>query len=280
MFDNKVLGIVGHGFVGSAVDKAFQYIDKVIIDPKKFGNDVSTLVQHKEQLEFVFVCVPTPMLLKHGSIDSSIVEQTTDFLLENTDAIVIIKSTVTPNVIERLTNKSPRVVYNPEFLTERNAYNDFINAEFMVLGGDRISCEKVKHLYTFCSVCDIEMQTFYVTAREASFIKYGINCYLASKVAWFNQFYDTIGDGDTFNKVVNVMKQDKRIGTSHMQVPGPDGRRGFGGACFPKDTVAFLHWKPNFSILGEVVFSNNRLRRNYVLDEREKEQNVNYEVTE
>ena len=280
MFDNKALGIVGWVFVGRAVDQAFEYIDKVIVDPKVWENDLTDLVKCKELLEFIFVCVPTPMSSKHGSIDSSIVEETTDFLLEHTDAVIIIKSTVTPDVIERLAKKSPRVVYNPEFLTERNAYNDFINAEFMVLGGDRVICEKVKHLYTLCSACDMEMKTFYVTAYEASLIKYGINTYLASKVAWFNQFYDVIGDGETFDRVIDAMKEDKRIGSSHMQVPGADGKRGFGGACFPKDTAAFLNWAPSFSILSEVVFSNNRLRRQYALDDREKVQNVNYGVTE
>ena len=279
MFDNKTLGIVGWGFVGKAVDQAFEYIDKIIIDPKIWKNDLTDLVKYKELLEFVFVCVPTPMGIG-GCLDSSIVEETTDFLLEHTNAIIIIKSTVTPSVIEQLAKKSPRIVYNPEFLTERNAYNDFINTEFMVLGGDKVSCEKVKYLYTFCSACDVEMKTFYVTAHEASLIKYGINTYLASKVAWFNQFYDVIGDSVTFDRVIDVIKEDKRIGASHMQVPGPDGKRGFGGACFPKDTVAFLNWAPSFSILSEIVFSNNRLRRKYVLDEREKEQNVNYGVTE
>ena len=267
-FDNKVLGIVGNGFVGSAVERAFRFIEHIIIDPKKYGNTIADIVEYKDILDSVFVCVPTPMG-KNGAIDSSIVEDTTEFLLENTNATVIIKSTVTPGVIDRLSKKSKRVVYNPEFLTERNAYLDFINAAFMVLGGDRDECEKVKHLYTMCSVCDM----------QASLIKYGINCYLASKVAWFNQFYDTIGDGVAFDRVISVMKQDKRIGTSHMNVPGQDGKRGFGGACFPKDTAAFLRYAPDFTILQEVVDSNNKLRAQYELDEREKEQHIQYGET-
>lgn len=276
-FENKILGIVGHGFVGTAVDQAFEFVDKVIVDPKKWGNDLKSLVEIKNYLDFIFVCVPTPMS-DSGDIDSSLVEETTNFLLENTSAIIIIKSTVTPRIIERIAAKSKRIVYNPEFLTERNAYKDFINAEYMVLGGDKRICEKVKDLYNFCSACDMETKTFYVTAYEASLIKYGINCYLASKVAWFNQFYDIINDEDSYEKIIDVMKKDKRVGTSHMLVPGPDKKRGFGGACFPKDTYAFLKYAPNFTILKEVIDSNEKIRSQYDLDDREKEQNIQYKT--
>ena len=62
------------------------------------------------------------------------------------------------------------------------------------------------------------------------------------------------------------MIDDPRIGASHTTVPGFDGKRGFGGACFPKDTAAFLKYSEDFSILEEVINSNNEVRDQYEID--------------
>ena len=118
----------------------------------------------------------------------------------------------------------------------------------------------------------------HMTAMEASFVKYGINCFLATKVLWFNQFKDLIDDTDSkYNVIVNAIGLDPRIGHSHTQVPGPDGKKGFGGACFPKDTNAFSTYaRGEFSVLDDVIKANNIYRKEYDLDDREKEQKVNY----
>jgi UDPglucose 6-dehydrogenase len=109
-------------------------------------------------------------------------------------------------------------------------------------------------------------------------VKYGINCYLATKVLWFNQFHDIVtNEGGNFGKVVSAITQDSRVGRSHTTVPGFDGKRGFGGACFPKDTAAFLNIANDFTVLAEVIKANNEYRKCYEKDSREKEQNINYD---
>ena len=76
---------------------------------------------------------------------------------------------------------------------------------------------------------------------------------------------------------MNSMITDQRIGNSHITVPGPDGRKGYGGACFPKDTNAFSRFaEGDFSLLDLVIKENNKYRSEYKLDDREKEQNVVY----
>ena len=78
------------------------------------------------------------------------------------------------------------------------------------------------------------------------------------------------------NVVINAIGLDPRIGRSHTTVPGYDGKRGFGGACFPKDTTALLTDYPNMTVLEEAIETNNDYRSQYELDFREKEQNVRY----
>jgi len=73
------------------------------------------------------------------------------------------------------------------------------------------------------------------------------------------------------------MLSDPRIGSSHTSVPGFDGKRGYGGACFPKDTNAFYNYDKSFTVLRETIAVNNAMRSVYEKDERELEQNVNYE---
>ena len=76
--------------------------------------------------------------------------------------------------------------------------------------------------------------------REAEMSKYVRNCFLATKVSFFNEIY-TICQASNINydNMIEGVKCDHRIGDSHCQVPGSDGKYGFGGTCFPKDLNAF-----------------------------------------
>jgi nucleotide sugar dehydrogenase len=272
----KNIAIIGHGYVGKAVDYGFttNEVKKILIDPALYDNSVSDL--RGTRIDASFVCVPTPMG-KDGSIDASIVIQTVKELASITQGMIIIKSTVVPSVVEDLSNVHRHVIYNPEFLTEKNALDDFINPPMHVFGGDSKATKELEKLYenhSRCKPCPV----FHMTAMEASFVKYGINSFLATKVLWMNQFQDICDNYHAkYNVIANAIGSDPRIGHSHMQVPGPDGRKGFGGACFPKDTKAFAHFADKeFSLLNEVIEQNNQYRSQYELDDREKEQNVVY----
>ncbi|MDB4339670.1 hypothetical protein OAA08_01140 [bacterium] len=269
------IAIIGHGYVGKAVDHGFStsQVEKFIVDP--LYNTSIDDVRGKKRLDAAFVCVPTPFG-PNGEIDASIVKDVVR-QLEYFRCPIIIKSTVTPEIVDELFNENRDVIYNPEFLTEKNHLDDFINPPMHIFGGNAMVTRKVQELYEKYSQCK-PCPVIHMTAMEASFVKYGINCFLATKVLWFNQFKDIVDQhGAKYNVIVNAIGSDPRIGHSHTQVPGPDGRKGFGGACFPKDTNAFNTFsKGEFSVLEKVISENNTYRKEYELDEREKEQKVKY----
>lgn len=212
-----------------------------------------------------FVCLPTPMF-PDGSADLSIVEGvlhelsavppplgldrqpdgSADIRLKNM-RIVVVKSTVPPGTTERwnkeLEGTVLRVVFNPEFLTEANALDDMRNQDRIVIGGPRPWINVVKQVFqsAFPKVPVIK-----TSSTTAEMVKYVTNCFLATKVAFANEVaqvceaLDARGLNIDYDKVVEYAKLDKRLGPSHWAVPGPDGARGFGGHCFPKDINAML----------------------------------------
>jgi UDPglucose 6-dehydrogenase len=266
--------IVGHGFVGRAVDYGFAtpLVDKTIVDPK-YGTSLAAL--DIADFDTIFVCVPTPMGI-HGGFDVAILSSVMERLIEskNPDQIIVVKSTIPPDIIEKYTD--PRVVYNPEFLTEKSANEQFINPQFHVMGGDPDVCARLEDIFkTYSNI--LPTTTHVMTKQEASFVKYSINSFLALKVTFFNQLFDTVQEaGANYSIIANAVGSDCRIGHSHTRVPGFDHKQGFGGACFPKDTSAFVKYSDRLTLIEECIKINNRYRSPYELDAREKEQNIEY----
>ena len=275
------IAIVGAaGFVGRAVHYGFpnSIYQKLLIDPV-YNTPISSIVSHAP--DYVFVCVPTPMG-SDGRIDARIITTVIDEVRTLTNAIVIIKSTITPDVVKYLFDQYEGLVYNPEFLTEKSANEDFVNPFMHVFGGDpavTTSVEWLYKLYSLCKPCPV----YHMSAIDASFVKYGVNSFLASKVLWFNQFHDLVSDyGGNYNTVINAVTSDSRVGRSHTTVPGFDGRRGFSGSCFPKDSMALVKFAREqntpFTVLEEVVRRNQDYRNSQGdLLPREIEQKVKFD---
>ena len=286
------IGIVGHGFVGQAVEYAFTnpMVDFTFYDPK-YNNSLESLslTSPKDTPTCFFICAPTPSN-DDGSVNSSIVEESVLTCLHQTEALVIVKSTITPDVIDRIygqitKDQADRFVYNPEFLTEKNAKADFVTAKFHVVGGTPQSVMETIDIYEIFSAC--ESNDYHrMSAYEASFVKYTINSFLSTKITFFNQLYDLINMyGCNYNTVVRAAGKDDRVGMGHTRVPGFDGKRGFGGACLPKDTNAFLRFSSHvdedgfehsFDLLERVLDINSAYRVQYDLDEREKVNNITF----
>ncbi len=276
------LGIIGHGFVGKATDWGFnKNVNKFIVDPL-LNNSVKDLEGFKPDL--VFICVPTPMN-DDGSQDSSIIEKVIKELIEYCpNAIKVVKSTVLPSLLDELNKLDSKLVYNPEFLREKHANLDFVNSDMIIFGGDRNISTQVSNAYLRHSRCKTKEHIF-TDLKTASFIKYSINTFLASKVIFFNELhavYEKLEVKDTWESVVSIISKDSRIGESHMSVPGHDGRKGFGGACFPKDSLALIKFAKTMNVdlkaLISTVKINNKIRSEYTdLDSRESEQNVSFD---
>ena len=117
-----------------------------------------------------------------------------------------------------------------------------------------------------------------MTKEEASLVKYAINSFLATKITFFNQLYDLVdkvnGDYDT---VLNAILYDDRISSGHTSVADNGRKRGFGGACLPKDVNALYNFSDKkFTILKTITNINNKYRSKYLADDREKSNNIKF----
>ena len=240
----KTVGIVGQGFVGKALRDVFSkyYVTNTY---DKFLAELSThssVSELSKDCDVVFVCVPTPMR-PDGSCDTSIVEDICfDSLCSNKDHILVIKSTIPPGTTARINtqNDTGRVVFNPEFLTERFADEDFRNTSRAILGGRLEATTVLKQFYShvFPNVSVLKTDS-----SVAGYVKYLSNCFLAVKVSVANEFAAMCSaDGVDYDKVTEYASYDPRLGDTHWVVPGPDAKLGFGGSCFPKDINAIIHY--------------------------------------
>lgn len=281
-FKKLKLGIVGHGFVGKATDFGFsENVEKFIVDPLR-NSTIDDLAAFNPQI--IFISVPTPMG-EDGTQDSSIVKEVFfEIRKKCPNAQNVIKSTVLPSVLNEIEVLDKNVVYNPEFLREKHANEDFINAPILIFGGKVKNAKIVADAYRVHSKCKTTEHIF-TDLKSASLIKYSINTFLATKVIFFNELHELFSKlelKDSWDKIVDIISRDNRIGKSHMSVPGHDGRLGFGGACFPKDSAALKKFAKDLnvemSLLESVIKKNNQIRSTYdSLDSREIEQNISFD---
>ena len=238
------IGIIGNGFVGSAVMHGFiLHVDDIMIydkDPKRSTHSMEELASRSG---IIFICVPTPMF-ESGECDLSIVESVTDELssYDHIDKkVIIIKSTVVPGTVDTLAEKYPHMnfVFNPEFLTERKARLDFINTSRIILGSNKaLAIEAVEKLYRIRLPYTKIIKTDFGTAQ---LIKYMANCFFATKVSFMNEMYQLCeAINGNWDEALDGFISDGRVGNSHIDVPGHDGDFGFGGKCFPKDINAMI----------------------------------------
>ncbi len=243
------IGVVGNGFVGSAVQFGFSPSTGCDYEVRVYDKDPSKSVDSIEETvnesEFIFLSVPTPSN-KDGSMNLDIVEQALQDISDVNKYqgnIVLLRSTVTPGTTRKLQDKYPnlRIVFNPEFLTERNAKYDFINQARIIIGGDEVYSKQVGDLYRLRFG---ESQPIIETNWEtAELIKYMSNCFFTTKISFMNEMYQIAEKcGVDWGVALDGFFRDGRVGHSHMNVPGPDGKFGFGGSCFPKDIQALINF--------------------------------------
>lgn len=277
------IAVIGQGFVGGSLTTVFSERGETVYVYDKAGKvatggldsfkrkSTQDIVKPRSISEFVrecegtsgftgvyFVCVPTPMQ-EDGAADVSIVEDVLELIAsapysaDSPVRIAVIKSTVPPGSTERWNQKFNDmhlyVVFNPEFLTEANAVNDMREQNRIVLGGPRPYINTVRNVFMRAFPKTPIIKT---SSTTAEMVKYTTNCLLAVKVAFANEVsqiceeLDKNGLNVDYDKVVEYVKFDRRLGDTHWSVPGPvpthDGRyvRGFGGHCFPKDLNALM----------------------------------------
>jgi len=246
------IGIVGQGYVGSAVKDVFKtHYEIETYDINKSLSSTKTVMELAKLVDLIFVCVPTPMN-EDGSCSTFSVEKVITQIEKSSRKrckIVAIKSTIPPGTTERLNNecKTIQIVFNPEFLTEANFINDFRNQNRVIIGGPRPASTKLRQVY---SLAFPNVPIIKTGSTTAEMVKYMTNSFLATKVSFANEMFQICNKLNIdYDKVVEYSTYDERLGKSHWAVPGPDGHMGFGGSCFPKDLNALIYLARN---LGDI----------------------------
>ena len=271
------IGIIGQGFVGSAIREGLKNFYEVLTYDIDASRCNSTHEKVCRKSDIIFVCIPTPMR-KSGECDTRLLESVVteiDYSChtdpEMNRPIIVLKSTVPPGATSRISKTCAsvcQVVFSPEFLTEANSFEDFKNQSRIIVGGNTASkcsgAKKVKQMFRkpFPNIPIV------VTKWEtAEMVKYFTNCFLAAKVTFANQMYEicTAANID-YDKVCEYALYDSRIGKSHMAVPGPDGDRGFGGHCFPKDLWAMIRFAEQNSVSEFFLQAVNIANQDYRTD--------------
>jgi len=271
------LGIIGYGIVGKATEHGFkgkQFEDKNIhIRWYDRFKESESLEQVCKLSDFIFICLPTPFKGgSNGEIDLAIIDQNLEQITaytNDTSKVVIIKSTVVPGttLLYEQQYKKTSFCFNPEFLVEKTFLEDALHPDRIIIGSNQVqTSRKVSDLYasTFPGV-----DRFITDTTSAEMVKYGANCFLATKVAFANQLYDLCQKLNIqYDEVKKMIQADPRIGDTHFDVTT---NRGFGGKCFPKDTVALLakarELGVDLSVLTSAWEYNLKVREHYDWEE-------------
>lgn len=267
LFLNTVtVGVIGGGFVGSAVAKVFEHYTDVRvydIDQRRRTHTLADVVQQ----DVLFLCLPTPML-RDGQVDATIVENALEVVRANAPSYkpVILKSTLPPEELRHLTKKFSEelcILFSPEFLTERTAELDFQQSTRFIFGAERPDEDsQARQLVELLFEERFpKVPRHWVRYEVASLVKYFTNVFFATKITAFNEFTQIAESlGLRGKEVIDLVMLDARIGRSHNVVPGHDGQRGFGGHCFLKDLNGYMHIAQGLGVeptLGRATWNKN-----------------------
>lgn len=265
------IGIIGNGFVGKATKllKSIS-INIMVYDIRSdLCEPIGTTLTDIELCDLIFICLPTP-LGHDGSFYTKLIEDTAKKII---NPYKIIRSTVPIGF-----SHTYQCFFMPEFLTELNWKNDFINADHWIFGltdNDVLNDEFKKRITYVMQTSQLENSIknstiYWTTSSEAEFIKLAKNCFLATKVSIANELYDLANKKNiNYDNIKNILQLDKRIGLTHLNVPGYNNSRGYGGTCFPKD-IHNLYYQFQESNIKSYMFASS-LDRNENLDRPNRE---------
>tara|TARA_B100000579_G_scaffold158377_1_gene128824 strand:- start:177 stop:1379 length:1203 start_codon:yes stop_codon:yes gene_type:complete len=211
-----------------------------------------------EDKEIVFICVQTPNNLETNSVDTKFLESAINEVnnLNNKDLIITVKSTIPPYEIKKICDKvgldSDLLTFNPEFLREGTAVDDFFNPDRIVVGGNNPSkLKKLKELYK-----DFEAEIITTDPISSQLIKYLSNTYLPLRLSFANEAARLVNSsGGNLDDVLKGVGMDSRIGQHYFR-PSP----AWGGSCFPKDVVEVNNFydpnKVSLPLIANIIESN------------------------
>lgn len=242
--------IAGYGNIGKHMYKEFAKFSPDIYDP-----NISEYAAKRDGLyDFAFICVPTDML-ENGGCDVSVVERA---VRETSAKTVVIKSTIPPGTTDRLIRETGKtIVFSPENYGVTQHCPD--DPGFVILGGKRDDCDRVARLYSEVKTGYYSIR--YTDAATAELWKYMLNCFLALKVTFCNEFADIASKiGASYSELRELFICDDRVGASHTFVY-PD-KPYYDSHCFNKDIPALVEFAGELAPLMASVNEINRKRKN------------------
>jgi UDPglucose 6-dehydrogenase len=270
------IGIIGNGFVGKAtyqlkckdIDIYAYDINPILRDPQELT------LSDMNMCEIIFISVPTPMS-KDGSCYLGIIKSVLlDLEKISYKGFIVLRSTVPVGTSDEL-----KCYFMPEFLTEKNYIYDFTNNKDWILGlveqdkeKDAAFQHKIRELFNIAykNGCINYNTVHFLSNKEAEMVKMFRNCFLAAKVSFCNEMHEFCEKiGINYENVRNVAANDARILHSHTIVPGHDGKKGFGGTCFPKDTASLKYEMSKLGIKPYIMEAI--IERNEKVDRPEKD---------
>ena len=265
--------IIGGGHVGLSVGKVLarkckvQVVDidanKVSLINSQHINNLSAInnLQDADKFEVAIICLPTNFDEQTKTYDTKAIEENVQAISKlNSSVLVVLKSTVAIGFCDSLNSKN-EIIYAPEFLREKSAYEDALKPDRLVVGCKNVSPKAYKFASTMESVIDIPRKTIFMSYKEAEAVKLFSNAYLAMRIAFFNDL-DTTGMKEDINtkKVIKAMGLDPRIGDYYN-----NPSFFYGGYCLPKDARALSN-QVNSDLINAIVSSNEN-RKDFIVIE-------------
>jgi len=277
------IGIIGSGYIGETIGRGFMSMGREVvfydIAPKPLPNFTRNLESLIPDLDFTFICVPTPTT--GGSIDLKHIREVTEkigkaLVSRKAYHLVVIKSTVVPGTTEHVVfpilekyksvGRDVGICMNPEFMTQssmkwtedRQFAREFFSEDRIVIGEyDKKSGDTLEELYR-----PLGKPIIRVDLKTAEMIKYASNCMLATKISYWNEIFLLCRKlGIDSQKVADVASMDSRIG-KYGTVHG----KAFEGACLPKDLQAFISFAEKHSpvrLLQAVAEINETMKKEF-----------------
>ena len=282
------IGIIGYGFVGKAIECGFRDKCKIFVSDPAYPMIHLPIKEIAKNCQWIFICVPTPVK-ENGEFQSGIIDSVMDELMPELERVnidkperakhrVVIKSAVIPTWVKKANNKyKQNFIVSPEYLSEKDANRQFVNMPFMLMGGGHWVGYELKDTFSDNSICGIKDYAVLQNADDAALLKYMENSFLAMKVIFINEFYSlwcklkgvdeyATALDKSWGHLMEKFHLDKRMGTSHYNVPGPDGDKGFGGKCLPKDILAITKEADDLGVSLDIMKTvwekNLKIRKN------------------
>lgn len=246
------IAIVGYGFVGKSTELLFENCECLIHDPAQ-----GYVIDCWSDIEYTFICVPTPMnpitkdSLSRGIVRDAVKEVRSKTSKSNRGGKIVVRSTLGPDQLE------DDWIYMPEFLRENNWKEDTMDYKKSVV----IGANDPEDFYAIQYSLPFMKNAYHVSPREAAIYKMSRNALLASRVMFANHLYDVCEKSDAdYNNIKKLYMIENEFGWTHWDVPGPDGKRGFGGKCLPKDTTHFAHLISDQNMFTQILEDNEETR--------------------